>query len=485
MHLFTRISQKTKISLLYILLILILICILPGVPASIQQDGFYKYIQMVDFIEQDFQSLERYYIDPELKPNKKEVPFEEPFTYQIKGSEYFVFPFFWIILNTPFILLLGFYGIYILSTIFGMLSIFLLRDVLMTLEEPEQKIIDLSLLFYAISTPLLIYTSWFYEANFCNFLFFLFLILMNSHIIKIKLFLYSTIVLSFIFLLRIEVFYLSMIYLSVFTFYNFLKDQQRIFVLGLSVILTLLINTVIHMVLYNFPFPIRMMQTDTTITMMDRLFRIVEYLFFSKHSLLLYFSLSFITLCLFWKSINQKMKVLLTSTWIFILTLPFLAPHQQGSDIFPRYFYPIMPFLGFFALHYFYNFTRFKGLWTRIIVFIQPTVIIFLALVISIGASYTIFNYHNHFKEYFTNYNIIHHTMIKFIAIDYKDRMIYSISNIEDARELDSRIYKLRGVRPTHFFLKHEEFDLEQVLENFEIVNEYKNILVGKIKPRL
>ena len=106
MHLFTRISQKTKISLLYILLILILICILPGVPASIQQDGFYKYIQMVDFIEQDFQSLERYYIDPELKPNKKEVPFEEPFTYQIKGSEYFVFPFFWIILNTPFILLL-------------------------------------------------------------------------------------------------------------------------------------------------------------------------------------------------------------------------------------------------------------------------------------------------------------------------------------------------------------------------------------------
>jgi hypothetical protein len=338
-------------SLLFIVLYLVVFLLGLTQKIVLQQDGVFKYYQLLDLEKTSGWELAAIEKGMELDKPGKFARFQQPFQFQLGEKRFFVFPYTWTFLNFIQYKLFGFYGIFILPFLGGFLSVYFFSKFLETIEM-EQYIISISLYFYVLSTPILIYSNWFYEASLCSaFLYFSYWVVLKKE--NVFYFVLAGFCLGLSFLLRQELVLFSYLFLF-FLFFVHGKYRPRIIVVGLVSFLVVLFSVYCNKLIYGIYPPLRSLDM-TNYSVVDRFLRVLDYLFLEHYSLLLYVPFIFMSLWIVKEEYSTNRKFsneqisLCLSCWIFVLLLPLVAPNQQGSDLTPRYFFPIIPCLAFLS----------------------------------------------------------------------------------------------------------------------------------------
>lgn len=338
-------------------------------PDSLIQDSLYKFAQLEEFaVSRNFQ---RPYneLSQRIDPETNFRVFIAPFEVHTQTGNYFVFPFLWVMINYPFFYFFGFYGIFIIPILSGLLSIYLLARLLGLLTK-RNDLLHYTILFYLLCTPLTIYSSWFYEATICNVILYLSLYLIFKYK-KGKLSYIGFLLNGFLIFFRIEIFYWSILIFGLV--FLFRKKERFLFFRKLSLLtIPVFIFLFSHHYFYGTFLPLRAANMEG-FTIAFRFQRLSEYLMMfllyippalfltipilraslqnpklnpfrlrnSSHTIVRKFSLRRLDLYIFWAIV------------LLIFTLPILSPNQQGLDTTPRYFFPITPLLAFFCFKMF------------------------------------------------------------------------------------------------------------------------------------
>lgn len=381
-------KKKLLSPYLFFILIYILLFIFSFSSTPVlQQDGVFKYYQLEDFANSqgwDFSSP-----DPsrEFDEGGKYSRFKEPFMYQLSGKKFFVFPYFWTLLNYLPFKVFGYYGIYLFSFLFGLLSLYSFRKLLLHVFQGESSFVDYASWFYVLSTPLVIYSLWFYEATLCSFLLYEGLYLLLEKGKKLYYASISGILLGLLIYLRAEVLFYACAFLGLL-FYKIPEYRKSLFLLGFVLGLFVLGSFFMNHSIYGIYSPLRALEVSSY-SLLDRFERVGEYLFLEHYSILFYFPLGYYSLRFLSEEYNRERKlgdkemILLVSVWFFILFLPFVVLNQQGSDLTPRFFFPVLTLLASIVLKGFQiQWSPKKSLWaSRFLVAYSSTFILVMAVV--------------------------------------------------------------------------------------------------------
>ncbi len=478
--------------------IILLICIFYSIsltPSGLVQDGVYKYNQLLDYEANQKAGFHRFFADAEIDPNFDYEIYPEYFGHKIGGKFFVTFPWFWVYLNYYLFKLLGFAGLFLIPALSGILSIFALKVLLEKLETNSDLIL-FTIYFYVLSSSLLIYSTWYYEATLCNLLLFLFLILNLDTSLKswlllknrfhfyrnnILLIFLSLSFLAGLILLRTEVFSLATMLFFMTRFLHGKRTFEQTLKLGLYIIIPVSIYIFFNLKFYGKPMDLRFYQTSQ-FSLFDRFWRILEYLFFSKHSLILYIPISFFS---FYYLIKVKEKrnvnwMFLISVWLFIIIIPFLAPQQQGSDISPRYYFPIIPFLAYFSMKAIEEYFPKRINLLQKYTLIHSGIIILLTVIITAFTSRYSNKLYKTAQPYFGKYNVIYPKLPAHILFKDTKQMFYAPNT---SHEIDSLIEKLQSGKRNDsrlFIYKNISMStpLEQYRKKYKILYEDKDVVV-------
>lgn len=463
------------------------------------QDGRFKYIQIQDFIHFQFKSFERHYPDTELDQDFSHRIYKLPFEHYVPPKVYSVFPWVWTVMNVPFYMLLPYPGLFLISFSFGGISIYYFYKILVNLGVPG-KVQKYSILFYILSTPLVIYSSWYYEATFCSFLLYFSIAsftenFRNFEVSKLKYF-FSGIITGFHLFLRIEVGFLNGVLISLIAYSYYLLEKKkglqenqnlrRKYLFGYSLfILGVLILFVIHLwtnkLIYGIYEPLIFYDVIDQ-GLKHRFLNLLGYLFTYKFSLLIYFPVSFYTLFLLRKGKNflhseenLTLKFILIGAWIFMLLLPVVASQQQGMDMTPRYFFPILPLVSVFL------FQRYEELdskkWVYTLTILYSSLFIFIFSLLSIFTTRQVAKSSKAIGPYIGETNLVSFVNINDYVYNYPNKNYYLCDTKDELLEWNQKIIEKTKVRPRiilqkmgkpqkskSIFHSEDEFELYKVM---------------------
>ncbi|MCZ8343118.1 MAG: hypothetical protein O9301_08810 [Leptospira sp.] len=483
-----RLSLSIKI---YIGLVLLIILVLKHTAAGLLEDSVYKYFQTIDFIESGYNGFHIFNHDYELDPKNDYGVFQPPFAHLIHGKVFMTFPWFWVLLNAPILQILGFIGIYLIPFASGILSVYVLYDLLCKLSDDE-KLIEKTIYFYLFSTSLIVYSFSYYEGTICNLALFAFLNVQfksndsSSMRKKIYYLFISLVLLSMLVILRTEVFFLAILMGISISFVNissFQKNFLNLFFLGLIPSLLFLFT---NELIWSQPQGLRFLVTHT-FTLSDRLIRILEYLVFSKHSLLLYIPTFFLTFILFkhFKALYSKpfFRFYLTSI-IFIVAIPLVSPQQQGNDIIPRFYFPIIPFLAFTILYTIqYKFPSLEKLLTRLL-FLQASILLIITVIVFVFMNYRMDRLYKKLTPYIKEYNVVSTVIYGMLVQNAERKNVYVATEEESAKKM-TMLLKDKSISDYYLLLwalDENRFSKSYLDTEWKFVEKIEDITVYKKK---
>ncbi|MCB1173202.1 MAG: hypothetical protein KDK39_06545 [Leptospiraceae bacterium] len=335
----------------YLLLSLLIIAVIPGRPEGLVIDAQHKFIQIKDLIHFNLQSIERYYPSNDLDPEQEYPLYRPPFEYRLNGKQYIAFPYLWSYLNVGPYLLFGFYGLFLMPLLGGLLALFFFTKITHVLfADPGVRC--LAPWFYLLSTPLVFYSSAFYEATVASALLYgsIYLYWQGSSLWKVAL---SGVCLIVAAQLRPEVLIPGGLLVAGLWALQAKKfTNPKTWIWALSFCIAVAFFFYINYILTGEPIGLRIIDVRAhDFTLKDRLYRLFEYLIYEKWSLLVYFPAGYFTLRVFWNPRKtQAVKLFLAACWLFILAVPMIALNQAGIDFTPRYYFPVIPFLGVYVI---------------------------------------------------------------------------------------------------------------------------------------
>ena len=446
-----------KIIFLYFVLLLIFLSTLKRSTDTLQQDAVYKFIQILDFQHQNFNTLKRYIPESSVDKWRKFQIYKPPFVYQKSYTEeYLVFPWLFNILASPFYFMLDFGGLILLPILFGAFSIWAFYKLLGKISKNHQ-IKTLACYFYILCTPLIIYSSTLYEATLCNFLlyFSLYLFLDNQEKNqKLSIFFFCGIIIGFLIFFRAEVFFLANLFILFFILPNFYKNFKVTFSYSLGVICMLALFTLGNKILYDSYLPLRVISI-TNYSFSYRLFRILDYTVLKSYSFLFYFPLCFSSLYFFFSKNKYYLKFLFP-TWIFFFLLPIIAPQQQGLDMTPRFFFPIVPILGFFSFLFILEKLPKKRLFYFYLFFHSASLIFSMMFYVRIG-NLSAHSFKKTITPFLVEHNVFQSNIFTLFSF-YKDREknYYLTQTIDDNKILLDKLKEEKNTKTRFFFIKNE-----------------------------
>jgi hypothetical protein len=460
---------------------------------GLMQDGRFKFIQIIDLIHFNYSSFERFYPDTLIDPTFSNRLYPIPFEHFISPKVFSVFPWIWTLMNAPFYQLLPYPGLLTLSIIFGGLSYFYFFKIIQLLNIPK-KSSQYSMIFYILCTPLLIYSSWYYEATFSSFLLYLsiysYLNEINSKNFRNYIFLMNGFITGLHLFLRIEVGFLNGLILSIISLYFYLYDKSNkqkhlvlysIFLFG--VIITAIIHLITNKLIYNIVEPLIVYDVIGN-SILGRLNNLIGYLFTYKFSILIYSPLLFSTILFIFKnythnsSIDLKLiKFLLLGFWSFMIIIPLIAPMNQGMDMTPRYLFPVIPLIGIFI------FLRFEIInarsWKSIITILYSSIFIFFFSYLSIVTSKENAKIAKKIEPYISDYNIINNEILNNYLYNFSKKSFYLCQNKQEVTALNERIKNLKNITPKLIFQKVQDPEKIQNSDHYKkfFPNEYNEMI--------
>ena len=150
------------------------------------------YVQVQDIIEGGYSDFSLKYKGEEVDPEYKFFPYTKPFLAEINNKHYFVFPPYYLFINTFLFQLFGVNGLYILNLISFVFTLILIYK-LGKYFDLENRFINLSVLLYVFGMTASNYNFVFHELTFAIFwitisLYFLFLFFETNKNIHLVLF---------------------------------------------------------------------------------------------------------------------------------------------------------------------------------------------------------------------------------------------------------------------------------------------------------
>lgn len=483
-----RLSLSIKI---YAGLVFVFILVLKHSAAGLLEDSVYKYFQTMDFIESGYNGFYIFNHDYDLDPKNEYGIFQPPFAHLIHGKVFMTFPWFWVLLNAPIVQFLGFFGIYLIPFASGILSVYVLYDLLRKIIN-DDKLIEKTIYFYLFSTSLIVYSFSYYEGTICNLALFAFLNIQfknnDSSSIgnKVYYFFASLFLLSILVILRTEVFFLAILMGISISFINistFQKNFLNLFLLGLIPSLLFLFT---NELIWSQPQGLRFLVTHT-FTLSDRLIRIFEYLIFSKHSLLLYIPTFFLTFSLFKhiKELYSKpfFRFYLTSL-IFIIIIPLVSPQQQGNDIIPRFYFPIIPFLAVTILYTFqYKFPSREKLLTRLL-FLQSSILLIITIIVFLFMNYRMDRLYKKLTPYIKEYNMVSTVIYGMLIQNAEKKNVYVTTEEASAKKMTT-LLKEKSISDYYLVLwtlDEYRFDKSYLESEWKFVEKIEDIKVYQKK---
>lgn len=314
------------------------------------------YVQVQDIIEGGYSDFSLKYKGEEVDPEYKFFPYTKPFLAEINNKHYFVFPPYYLFINTFLFQLFGVNGLYILNLISFVFTLILIYK-LGKYFDLENRFINLSVLLYVFGMTASNYNFVFHELTFAIFwitisLYFLFLFFETNKNIHLVLFTFLGAISLFF---RLEfIFILFAAGLSL-VFYK----RKNIFsvilfsILGLVVpfFFLLFLNLKIH----NHPLGLRYLlnMTDSSVFSIQEKLGIINDLLFSK-SISLFAQSPYILICFIFPFLRKRIQSSNKFFLFFIVSLSaiciLLTSPNNGGHISPRYLFGVYPLLSILSI---------------------------------------------------------------------------------------------------------------------------------------
>jgi hypothetical protein len=457
--------------------------------AGLVQDSVYKYFQTVDFIHSGMNEFWIHNHDYAFDPNNEFGIFRPPFGYMIDDKLFITFPWSWVAINAPIIKIFGFWGVYIIPFFSGLLSIISLRSFLNQIMKNE-TIVKLSILFYLFCTSLIIYSVWYYEGTLCNLLLFLFLNLQfvmeesKSHLRKVLWIAISILILSLLVVLRTEVFFLAVLLYGAMISDSILNLRKKFLVVLVYGLIPITIFLFSNYQIWHHPQGLRFLVTHD-FTIWDRIFRIFEYFVLEKYSFLFYLPTFYLTFRLFkdWKILYSELFFrIYLACLVFIIAIPIVSPQQQGSDIMPRFYFPILPIL---ALTIFYCIDRYfmsrKKLLTRL-VFIQSALFLIVTILVYVVFNHRMDRLYKKLVPYIGETNLVSNELHGQLIQNAENRNLYLVNTDATLSLFQNKIDKDK-MKNYHLFVWSPDiknYSQAFLEKNYIYVTKIEDILIYK-----
>ena len=447
----------------------------------LQQDGVFKYFQLEDFLLKegwDFSALE---VTDEIDPEGKFSRFKPPFQYKIGEKKFFVFPYAWTVLNYLQYKYLGFYGLFLVPFLGGILSLYFFYKLLKAFDVHE-NILSYSLLFYIFCTPLLIYSNWYYEATLCSFLlyFSMWAIFQRKNLYTFL----AGLSLGSIFFLRSEILIFAYLFLGFLFFANSVYRRQ-ILLVGILSFSIVLFSFYLNKLVYGTYSPLRSLDM-ANYDIEDRVLALLKYLVLEHYSIFIYSPFLYLSFWIVKEKYRSKKSFLLEeislflASWLFIFFLPLLAPNQQGIDFTPRYFFPVIPILGYLSFRVLEIKNFFNKNWLAYLVIFYSFLFI-LAMSFLVVYSNKLVDRHielilkesknfNILVHNFPNYTYLTDRKIKYFRIDNGQELHKLISFFQEKKiQEEIVLFKLRDSALDWKHLPFQKVNQDAGLEVFKL----------------
>lgn len=359
-------SRKSFLSSnsLYSFLIASLVILLYGIyqyPAGLESgDPGIKHFQVLDFIQQGFQSNNCYYMDQKLDPEMKFFPFNiDSDNYMAHFTEngcFYVFPFYFAWLITPFYLLAGPAGGYGLVILFSIGILYIVRFWARK-EGLSEKVISLMLLYLGMGTYVLFFSGTLSEMAISAFLTTLGFFLIGQGIGKKSTILFG--IAGAIFasssFLRQESAVIGVLAGAIYFFLYVVKYRNKSTLLNFlaytgAYLIIMGVQILINLQVVGFPFGLRQKQQMNELEsdfLIQRLLMFIEIFIFGRNSVGLLTGYPILTLLLIrFKSLlhlPQTMKIGAYSAILYSLLIPLLTVTYQGVGWGPRFLFTVFP----------------------------------------------------------------------------------------------------------------------------------------------
>jgi|GEM_PF-4997291 len=480
-----------RIVIFYISIVLFMLVVLIPTPAGLVQDSIYKYFQTMDYIQADGVDFSIHNHDYELDPENQFGIFTPPFAYLIQKKVYMTFPWFWVYINAPLLKVFGFFGIYIFAALAGLLSIFSLKSLVSHFTKNESLIRN-TLYFYLFGSSLLIYSVWFYEGTICNLCLFLFLDLElrkktdDSYLKTVFVFFASLCLLSILVLLRTEVFFLAILMYFAIIFRSFSHLMHRFGYLVLYAGIPSFIFLYSNYLIWDTPIGLRFLVTSS-FTFSERLIRIFEYFFSEKYCMFFYLPTFFLTFFLFkdWKTLRHEVffRIYLVCL-VFMVMIPLVSPQQQGSDIMPRFYFPVIPILAFLI---FYTIDKYMDNRKRLIrsfVFIQSGIFLLITIAVFIFSNRRMDRVYKGLSPYIGKANLVSLDYLGHLVQNAEKRNVYLADGQPALRRITEKLAKNKKEDFYFFLWEYSYYDYyhKYLNANYERVTKIEEFYIYRYK---
>ncbi|BDA78115.1 hypothetical protein LPTSP3_g10450 [Leptospira kobayashii] len=481
----------TKIIFSYLILCFLVFSQLKHTPAGLVQDNVHKYFQTMDYVQSGGEDFSIHNHDYKLDPKNQFGIFSVPFAYLIQNKIYMTFPWLWVYLNAPVLKLFGFFGIYFIAGMAGLLSIFSLKSLLSHFTE-NLSLIRNTLYFYIFCSSLVIYSVWFYEGTLCSLCLFWFLDselkrkTEDSYVHSALKSSVSLILLSILVLLRTEVFFLAVLIYFAAIFDSFSNLKKKLGYLVFYVMVPGFVFLYSNHLIWNNPQGLRFLATHS-FTFYERLGRVFEYFFFEKYCMLFYLPTFFLTFFLF-KDVKNLRKEIFFRVYlaclVFMVVIPLVSPQQQGSDIMPRFYFPIVPLLAFFV---FYTIDRYIPDRKKLIhsfVFLQSGIYLAITMIVLIFTSKRMDRVYREISPYIGETNAVSNEFIGHLVQNAEIRNVYQGEGQFQLKRM-TKLLSQNGKTSFHLFIwepSYYEYYHKYLNANYEKIAKVEDIYIYRYK---
>ncbi|MDZ4726996.1 MAG: hypothetical protein SH817_12620 [Leptospira sp.] len=482
-----------KVLFFYLGLVSFTLFLLVHSPAGLLQDSVYKYFQTIDYLDSGKIDFSIHNHNYEIDPENEFGIFKPPFAHLIHGKIFMTFPWLWVYLNAPLFSILNFYAIYLIPIFSGILSIVALRFLMIQLFDND-TLIEKSLLFYVLGTALSIYSVWYYEGNLCNLLLYTFLIFQikssvrESYLILTFEILASLLILNILIILRTEVYFLAILYLFAIKMDSKKNLISNLHFFLLYTFIPLFIYIYSNSLIWDTPQGLRFLVTNS-FTFGDRILRIFEYFFFAKYSLLVYLPTFFLTL-IFFRDLKTNFRNTLfrfyLASLVFMIILPFVSPQQQGSDLVPRFFFPVIPILVLCILYVIYEkFPNNKHI-LELFLYVPALSIVAFSLFLILFFNRSMDALYKKIAPFNGDQIIVSSEIIGHLVQNAEKRSVYYAPDMERLESLYSKekIAKNRNIYFLYSKINKFNFTSSYLKSNFKKITDIGEVIVYKRKIR-
>lgn len=455
-------SKKNIIPILYLLFTFSLIFSYNKKYLGLSQDQIFKFLQVVDLVKNDYKSFERFVPNPEIDPNFSHKIYDPPFEHVIDKKLFSVFPWIWTLINAPFYQFLPYPGLLLLSFFFGFLSLIFFRKLLVEFHFSPTVVFH-SQLFYVLATPLVVYSSWYYEATLCSFLLY-YTIYQTLKALELSKNVNRRLVAAGFLtglhlFLRVETGFFSGLIISLLLLSRWKTKPIKQAISFLSgVVFTFVLFFYSNKLIYGIYEPLIVYDVIQH-TIGFRFENLIGYLFLYRFSLAVYFPASFLSLFYLkrlFKDLDAKKSTqtaLFTAVWLFILTIPFVAAQEQGIDLTPRYLFPAIPLLATFVFVQLQNWNQ--KTWKFYLVTAYSGTFILLFAILAVWGSRESTKIITQIAPHLTSENITSSKYINNFAYGMPDKAFYLCETKEEILHFYSSLKK-QGTEPRIIITKIE-----------------------------